>query len=109
MPEARYRLEGLDPAWALLAELAWLSPRRYGELPKRRPVTGQAAQAKFDASFEGDGDVADLAWFPAWVLTEKGRSGPLAGRNIAVARQCTRAGDATLDRTHRLGAAGPPP
>ena len=22
-------------------------------------------------SFEGDGNVADLAWFPAWVLTEK--------------------------------------
>ena len=72
MAEARYRLEGLDAAWALLAELAWLSPRRYGELTKRLADTlMDKLRKQFDASFEGDGNVADLAWFPAWVLTEK--------------------------------------
>ena len=25
----------------------------------------------FQAGFEGDGDVRDLAWFPAWVLTQR--------------------------------------
>ena len=72
MAEARFRLEGLDAAWALLAELAWLSPRRFGELTKRLADPSlDKLRKQFDASFEGDGDVADLAWFPAWVLTEK--------------------------------------
>ena len=26
---------------------------------------------KFQADFEGAGDSSDLAWFPAWVLTER--------------------------------------
>ena len=72
MAEARYHLEGLDATWALLAELAWLSPRRYGELTMRLADPSlDKLRKQFDASFEGDGNVADLAWFPAWVLTEK--------------------------------------
>jgi hypothetical protein len=70
--EARYRVYGLEGAWALLAELAWLSPGRFDRLTKRLadpPL--EKLRNRFDASFEGDGEVADLAWFPAWVLTEK--------------------------------------
>jgi hypothetical protein len=31
----------------------------------------------FDTSFDGAGDIDDLAWFPAWVLTEKAGLAPL--------------------------------
>ncbi len=33
--EARLRLDGLDPHWGLLAELAWLSPQRFDALTRR--------------------------------------------------------------------------
>ena len=31
----------------------------------------QQLSAKFEASFEGEGDAGDLAWFAAWLLTER--------------------------------------
>lgn len=72
MSEARIHLLGLKATWALLAELAWLSPRRFDELVQRSgdPVL-QPLVRKFTASFEGVGDESDLAWFPAWVLTDR--------------------------------------
>lgn len=72
MAEARVRLYGLQPTLAVLAELAWLSPRRFGELVQRSgdPVLQQLSR-RFEASFEGMGDVSDLAWFPAWLLTDR--------------------------------------
>jgi hypothetical protein len=72
MTEARYRVDGLDAVWALLAELAWLSPGRFDQLVKRLsdPLL-ERLRGRFEASFDGTGDVSDLAWFPAWVLTEK--------------------------------------
>lgn len=71
MAQARLHLYGLQPTWAMLAELAWLSPRRFDELVQRSgdPVLQQLVR-KFEANFEGAGDVNDLAWFPAWVLTD---------------------------------------
>ena len=72
MAEARLRLNGLDAALALLAELAWLSPARFDDLTQRcADPRLEPLRKKFDANFDGNGDVADLAWFPAWVLTEK--------------------------------------
>jgi hypothetical protein len=72
MAQAHQRLYGLQPAWALLAELAWLSPRRFDELVREAgdPVLEQLVRS-FEANFEGAGDVDDLAWFPAWVLTDR--------------------------------------
>jgi hypothetical protein len=50
--------------------LSFGGPR--GELTGRLGDTSlNKLRKQFDASFEGDGSVADLAWFPAWVLTEK--------------------------------------
>lgn len=69
--EARLRLDELDSSWGLLAELAWLSPQRFDALTRRLadPVLTRLRR-RFDAEFEGEGTVADMAWFPAWVLCE---------------------------------------
>jgi hypothetical protein len=72
MAEVRYRAEGLEAAWPLLAELAWVSHARFARLLAHLadgPL--DALHRKFDANFDGAGDDTDLAWFPAWVLTEK--------------------------------------
>jgi hypothetical protein len=81
MTEARLRIDGLDASWGLLAELAWLTPGRFDELTKRLadPVLRQMRRL-FDAAFEGDGGLADLAWFPAWALIEKPALAALLGR-----------------------------
>jgi len=80
MCEARYRLNGLDAIWPLLAELAWLSPAHFDQFAMRicNPSLEKLIE-RFDASFEGDGNVADLACFPAWLLLEKpSLAGPLS-------------------------------
>ncbi len=72
MTEATYHLEGIEAAWPMLAELAWLSPARFDILAGRLADTFlDALLLAFNAQFEGSGDVSDLAWFPAWALIEK--------------------------------------
>lgn len=72
MLQARLQLHGLQASWGLLAELAWLAPTRLQTIlaqsadPMLQPLLSQ-----FERSFDGVGDAADLAWFPAWVLTER--------------------------------------
>jgi hypothetical protein len=63
---------GLDASWPLLVELAWLAPRRLDLIARRLadPLLDRLRK-RFDAEFEGAGDGSDLAWFPAWLLTEK--------------------------------------
>lgn len=72
MAQARHRLYGLDAAWPLLAELAWLAPRRFDQLAGllADPLL-QRARRSFDAQYEGDGEPDELAWFPAWALIER--------------------------------------
>lgn len=74
MVEARLNLLGLDASWSMLAELAWLSPGRLGDLARRSPdpLLPQLMR-KFEAEFDGAGDSSDLAWFAAWVLTQRPR------------------------------------
>ena len=72
MVEARYRAEGLESALPLLTELAWLSPGLLADLLHRiHDASVDGLRKKFDASFDGAGQVSDLAWFPAWALIEK--------------------------------------
>jgi hypothetical protein len=70
--EATWRAEGLDAAWPLIAELAWLAPARLAEIIARLddPLMNRLHRA-FGQGFDGDEGPAALAWFPAWVLTEK--------------------------------------
>jgi hypothetical protein len=72
MLQARLHLLGLQASWPLLAELAWLAPERLDAVAKAvaDPML-QALRLKFEQGFDGDGDLGDLAWFPAWVLIEK--------------------------------------
>jgi hypothetical protein len=45
----------------------------------------QRLRRSFDADFEGQGDVGDLAWLPAWCLTERpDLAGPLAAAQPAL-------------------------
>jgi len=80
MAEARWRHAGLDIVWPLLAELAWLAPGRFDTLTRRLAdpaidTLRRRFDAEFEPEFEPDASEADddtgLAWFPAWVLTEK--------------------------------------
>jgi len=78
MLQARYRLHGLDSIWPLLAELAWLAPAQLaGLLAELADPLLQRLLRRFNQQFEPQEEAgaaaqpeADLAWFPAWVLTE---------------------------------------
>ncbi|HET9643659.1 MAG TPA: hypothetical protein VFP68_09960 [Burkholderiaceae bacterium] len=85
MVQARYRMEGLDVVWPLLVELAWLAPARFHAVTQwlADPLLDKLRK-QFDAEFEGEGDERDLAWFPAWLLTQK--SG--LSRTLSAARPC---------------------
>jgi hypothetical protein len=72
MTEVRYRTGGLDAAWPLLAELAWLAPGRFAALlPRLDDASLDALRRRFDAEFPGSGEVEEYMWFPAWLLTVK--------------------------------------
>ncbi len=81
MAEARHHSDGLDAAWPLLVELAWLAPKRF-DLVSRvlADASLERLRKRFDAAFEGEGSVADLAWFPAWLLIDAPRLAAVVGR-----------------------------
>jgi hypothetical protein len=68
MAEARFGQGGLESAWGLLAELAWIDAPRFGALARRleSPPLHRLLD-DFDAGFQAD-DEAQLVWFPAWAL-----------------------------------------
>jgi hypothetical protein len=69
MTEARYRAAGMDAAWPLFAELAWLAPAKVAALfVTLRDASLDALRRRFDAEFPGTGEIEDYAWFPAWLL-----------------------------------------
>ncbi|WP_063936333.1 hypothetical protein [Caballeronia temeraria] len=72
MTEARYRAGGLDAAWPLFAELAWLAPSRFAALiAGLRDASLDALRRHFDADFSGTGEIEDYTWFPAWLVVVK--------------------------------------
>lgn len=72
MLQARLKTQGLLANWGLLAESAWMSPQRLQAVIVQTddPILA-ALVAKFELNFEDTGDGQHLAWFPAWVLTER--------------------------------------
>jgi hypothetical protein len=72
MLHARLAMQGVQANWGLFAELAWLSPQRlHNVIVQTADPILQPLVKQFEASFEGDGDIGDLAWFPAWLLIER--------------------------------------
>jgi len=68
MAEARCGQGGLQSAWCLLVELAWIDASRFNTLARRLDAPAlRKLLDDFDAGFEPDNE-ADLAWFPAWML-----------------------------------------
>jgi hypothetical protein len=79
---------GVGAHWAatmvLCGELAWLSPRRFADLLTRLADPSlDALHWRFGAQFDGAGGLADLAWFPAWLLIEK----PCLARTLRTAQR----------------------
>jgi hypothetical protein len=65
--QCRCHRDGINEAWPLLAELAWLSPVRFAQLAPILPASGlHRLQETFEREFHRT--VTDYAWFPAWSL-----------------------------------------
>lgn len=73
MAQARFHLQGLDAAWPLLCELAWIAPARLpGVLQQLPSAPLQRHVAGFEARFDGDfASGAAWAWWPAWLLVDE--------------------------------------
>jgi hypothetical protein len=84
MLQSRWRLGEDDASWALLAELAWLAPRRLATLLADAPPLIARLYRAFDAQFDGTGTPDDLTWFPAWLLCEV----PALAPHLALAQAC---------------------
>jgi hypothetical protein len=66
--ECRWRHDGPDAAWPLLAELAWLAPAR---LPAVVGAIGDARLTRWLGRMHDELDEDSAAWFPAWLLIEQ--------------------------------------
>lgn len=74
MLQARLVEPGLDAAWPLLAEAAWLAPERLGAvLDTANDALLNRLRRRFENDFEATAMPGRdaLAWFPAWLLTEQ--------------------------------------
>jgi hypothetical protein len=67
MAQARFQQGGLESAWCLLMELAWIDAQAFNRLAQQLPAPALHKHLKdFDAAI--DDDEPDRAWFPAWLL-----------------------------------------
>lgn len=66
--EARFYQGGLERAWCLLVELAWIDACTFNKLAHRLKASSlHKLLNDFDVAFETDKE-PDRAWFPAWLL-----------------------------------------
>jgi hypothetical protein len=94
MAEARFGHGGLEAAWCLLVELAWIDAPAFGALARRLDAPPlRKLLEDFDAGFAG-GD-AETAWFPAWALI-------VAPSLASVFRQAQACRDTAPERGARL-------
>jgi hypothetical protein len=78
MTHARWRSDGADAAWPLLAEALWLAPARAAALlPQLADARLDKATRRFEECFEPEAD--GWAWLPAWALVDQPLlAGPLS-------------------------------
>jgi hypothetical protein len=73
MIDARFHADGLETIWPLIAELAWMAPRRANLLLLRLADPRLARLLRrFGTEFEDSDAENGFAWFPAWLLIEDG-------------------------------------
>ena len=98
MAEARSRRLGLDLAWPLLAELAWLAGPRLATVAKALgdPLLARLLR-RFEDQFDPgtDPNTPALAWWPAWLLVDQ----PAL---LAPLRQAAAGQDSAPERSFRL-------
>ena len=74
MAEACVRRQGLDAAWPLLAELAWLAGPRLATVARALgdPLLARLLR-RFDDQLDpgSHADIPALAWWPAWLLIDQ--------------------------------------
>lgn len=74
MIEARFHADDLDAVWPLIAELAWMAPRRARLLSSLLSDPQFARRVRrFDTEFDDSDAQEGFAWFPAWLLIDDGR------------------------------------
>jgi hypothetical protein len=81
MTQARWRGDGADAAWPLLAEALWLAPARAAALlPALADKRLDPLVARFEERFDTSaGAAADWAWLPAFALVDQPLlAGPLS-------------------------------
>lgn len=102
MVQARLQLYGLQATWGMLAELAWLSPRRLDELVRQTSDPSlQQLIRKFEASFEGAADSNGTA--------NRLLSGPyLPSRSSRLASTCRRPSSRVAPARALPRSTGPP-
>ncbi len=67
MAQARFHQGGLESAWRLLMELAWIDAQAFRRLACQLPAPALHKNLKaFDTAI--DDNEPDYAWFPAWLL-----------------------------------------
>lgn len=77
MAQARFYQGGLDQAWCLLVELAWIDADAFGALTRRLDSAPLARLLHdFDLALEND-PAPEWAWFPAWLLITAPALAPL--------------------------------
>jgi hypothetical protein len=78
MTQARWRSDGADAAWPLLAEALWLAPARAAALLRQlADARLDKATRRFEELFEPEAD--GWAWLPAWMLVDQPLlAGPLS-------------------------------
>jgi hypothetical protein len=97
MAQARFCQGGLEAAWPLLLELAWIDSRSFSATVQQIPEPLLHKLVKdFDAACEDEG-AADRAWFPAWLLVTV----PAVAWVIPQTQVC---GNSAPERTARLAA-----
>ena len=98
MAEARGRRLGLDAAWPLLVELAWLAGPRLASVAKALgdPLLARLLR-RFEDQFDPgtDPNTPALAWWPAWLLVDQ----PAL---LAHLRQAAAGQDSAPERSFRL-------
>lgn len=78
MAEARLHLRGLQSTWPLLAELGWLAPSLLARVAAVAPDPALPRWIeRFEVEFDAAGGEPDLAWWPAWLLTQQSSLGAL--------------------------------